>query len=227
MAHLLSGCSFTDPVWQNEIPWSVCYSLTHPSYIVAKAGMGIRGICTETLYYLQSMSDINKVILMLPTLWRLDIEVDQESYLCNAMVDRLYAQQGNYKKDVTATRKWLISGGLNYDKNTEQSKIFDLMYKHQGFLVLLKEHTRALRMLLDYCRSRRIEYHITAIQDPMNQLQGLDYIKDEIESLLDQVEYKDWFKFDGKFVDEFLNHPCHPTTREHQVLCEYILNYTN
>jgi hypothetical protein len=52
--HLLAGCSFTDPLWQEAVPWSVFYGKKYPSYIVAKAGMGIKGICTETLYYLES-----------------------------------------------------------------------------------------------------------------------------------------------------------------------------
>jgi hypothetical protein len=50
--YLLSGCSFTDPYWQKAVLWSVEFSKTTLSYIVAKAGMGIKGIATETMYYL-------------------------------------------------------------------------------------------------------------------------------------------------------------------------------
>jgi hypothetical protein len=90
--HLLIGCSFTDPMWQSAIPWSVEYAKTHPSYIVAKAAMGIKGICTEAMYYIKDI-EISKIIIILPTLWRIDIEVDEETYLCNSMVDLLYADQ--------------------------------------------------------------------------------------------------------------------------------------
>jgi len=80
--HLLVGCSFTDPAWQSVVPWSIEYAKTHPSYIVAKAGMGIKGICTEALCYLKSI-DVGKVIVVLPTLWRMDIEIDVGTHLCN------------------------------------------------------------------------------------------------------------------------------------------------
>ena len=90
--HLLVGCSFTDPTWQSAIPWSVEYAKKHPSYIVAKAGMGIKGICTEAMYYIKDI-EISKMIIILPTLWRMDIEVDEDTYLSNGMVDLLYADQ--------------------------------------------------------------------------------------------------------------------------------------
>ena len=56
--HLLVGCSFTDPTWQDAILWSVEYAKTHPSYIAAKAGMGIKGICTEAMYYMPHFSTL-------------------------------------------------------------------------------------------------------------------------------------------------------------------------
>ena len=234
MPGLLVGCSYTDPSWQSQIPWSVEYSKTHPSYIVAKAGMGIKGICTEALYWLKELDNIDQVIIMLPTLWRLDIEMDVETYLCNAMVDLLFTDNGEYQISKSAKRKWIVSGGLHYSKTTEQAKIFDLMYKHQGFLVILKEHLRELLMLIDYCKQRNIVYHITAIEDPMNQLVGLDYIRDEIVQLLNEVEFDHWFRFDGKFVNDFLHNGeyidgprQHPTTEEHLILCKYILNNIN
>ena len=120
---LLLGCSFTDPLWQDATPWSVEYSKTHPSYIVAKAGMGIKGICTEGLNYLQQLPNIKKVIVLLPTLWRMDIEMDTETYLCNSMVDLLESSGGQWSIKIPAHRKWITSGGLHYDKNTEQAKI--------------------------------------------------------------------------------------------------------
>jgi hypothetical protein len=226
--HLLAGCSFTDPKWQTVTPWSVQYSQKQPSYIVAKAGMGIRGICTEALYYLKELADVTKVILVLPpSLWRMDIEVDHETYLCNAMVDNLYAENGVWKIQTTANRKWIVSGGLHYDKKTEYGKIFEMLYKHQGFLVVLKEHVRALRTLIDYCKSNNISYHITAGRDPMDQLQGLEYVQDQIECLLEEAEYNTWFKFDNKFIDKFLEHDRHPDTKEHEILCKYIFELTN
>lgn len=221
--HLLVGCSFTDPAWQTEIPWSVEYSKTHPSYIVAKAGMGIKGICTEALYYLKTLDDVSKVIIVLPTMWRLDLEMDVETYLCNSMVDLLIADSTVRIKE-HATRKWIASGGVNYDKTTEQAKIFDVLYKHQGFLVIAKEHFRALRNLILYCKMQGIKYDISAIQDPLNQLAGLEYIEAEFRDLLSEVDYDRWFKFDGKFIDEFLKHRMHPTTDEHKKLSEYILS---
>ena len=143
--HLLVGCSFTDPTWQTEIPWSIEYSKTYPSYIVAKAGMGIKGICTEAMYYLSTLSNISKMVIVLPTLWRLDIEMDQETYLCNSMVDLIYSDN-NWNIHKSAERKWITSGGLHYNRSTEQAKLFDLLYKHQGFLVIAKEHFRALKL---------------------------------------------------------------------------------
>ena len=223
MSHLLVGCSFTDPLWQKEIPWSIEYSQVYKSYIVAKVGMGIKGICTEALYYIKELPDISKVIIILPTLWRMDIEVDEETYLCNAMVDLLF------DKSIikSAHRKWITSGGLNYDKDTEQGKIFSALYKHQGFLVLLKEHVRALKMLIDYCKSNNIEYYISSIKDPLDQFDGLNYIRDELTQLLDEVEYKLWFRFENKFIDKFLKHSRHPSTQEHKIICKYILSETS
>lgn len=226
MFHFLVGCSFTDPRWQTDIPWSVEYSKTHSSYIVAQSGMGIKGICTEATSYLSTLPNISTAIILLPTLWRLDIEVDQETYLCNAMTDLLYAS-GNWKKVETPSRKWITSGGLHYDRSTEQAKLFDFLYKHQGFLVIAKEHFRALKFLINYCKERKIQYYISAIQDPLDQLVGLDYIRDDIVKLLDSVEYDHWFKFNDTFIDKFLGHSKHPTTAEHQVLCQHILSVTN
>jgi hypothetical protein len=223
--HLLVGCSFTDPIWQTDIPWSIEYSSTHPSYIVAKAGMGIKGICTEALYYLKDL-DVKTVIIILPTLWRMDIEVDEETYLCTAMVDLLLADK-IWSITSPAKRKWITSGGINYDKNTEQAKIFDCLYKHQGFLVMAKEHLRALKVLINHCKDRKIQYYISAIQDPLTQLIGLDYIRNNIEALLEEVEYRDWIKFNGKFIDQYLGHSKHPTTEEHKDLCKHIINHIN
>jgi len=221
--HLLAGCSFTDPLWQKAIPWSVEYGNQFPSYIVAKAGMGIKGICTETLDYLKTLDDVSRLIIILPTLWRMDIEMDQETYLCNTMVDLLEIDHKITIK-TPAVRKWICSGGLHYDKKTEEAKIFELLYKHQGFLVLAKEHLRALTMLIEYCKIHSIEYYISAIQDPLDQLSGLDYIKEEIVKLLHEVEYKNWIQFDGKFINQYLQHDKHPTTEEHKILCQYIIN---
>lgn len=221
--HLLVGCSFTDPSWQSQSPWSIEYAKTHASYIVAKAGMGIKGICTEALEYIKHL-DVEKVIIVLPTLWRIDIEVDEETYLCNAMVDLLYADQ-TWKIEQPAHRKWITSGGLHYEKHTEHAPIFDFLYKHQGFLVIAKEHFRALTRLLDYCKLHDIEYVISAIQDPLDQLTGLDYIKNELCILLDEAEYSSWLRFDGKFIDQYLGHSRHPTTKEHQDLCNCILKH--
>lgn len=223
--HLLVGCSFTDPQWQSAIPWSIEYAKAHPSYIVAKAGMGIKGICTEAMYYIKDI-EISKMIIILPTLWRMDVEVDEETYLCNAMVDLLYADQ-TYQVEIPAKRKWLTSGGLHYKKNQEYSDAFDFLYKHQGFLVMAKEHFRALTGLLNYCKLHNIEYAISTIQDPLDQLTGLDYIRDDICRLLDQVEYNSWIRFDGKFIDQYLGHKEHPSTQEHQDLCNCILEHFN
>lgn len=223
---MLIGCSFTDPVWQTEVPWSIHYSETTPCYIVAKAGMGIKGICTEGLYFLKQQPSIKKVIVLLPTLWRLDIEMDKETYLCNAMIDLITADKANWTKALQAERKWITSGGLNYDKNTEQAKIFDLMFKHQGFLVIAKEHIRALQNLMAYCKINDIAIHVSAIQDPLKQFNGLEYIIDDVTALLSDVEYNSWFRFNGEFVDEFLGHTQHPTTEEHKILCKHIIKET-
>lgn len=223
--HLLVGCSFTDPLWQSVTPWSVEYAKTNPSYIVAKAGMGIAGICTEALYYLKTL-EVDRVIIILPTMWRMDIEVDEETYLCNSMVDLLYANS-NWKIEKSAHRKWICSGGLHYPKDKEYSSVFDFLYKHQGFLVIAKTHFKALTMLLKYCKLHNIEYVISAIQDPLDQLTGLDYIRAEICKLLDEVEYNSWFKFDGKFINQYLGHDEHPTSSEHRTLCKHILTHLN
>jgi hypothetical protein len=224
--HLLVGCSFTDIRWQKEIPWSIEYSKLYPSYIVAQAGMGIKGICTEAMYYMLELTNISKVIIILPSMWRMDIEMDQETYLCNGIVDLVYAHN-TYSIIQQANRKWISSGGLHYNKKQEQGKIFNMLYKHQGLLVIAKEHFRALKVLLNYCKERKITYYISAIQDPLDQLTGLDYIRNEFYKLLDDVEYNQWFKFDGKFIDKFLGHNRHPTTAEHQLLCRYIVDNCN
>jgi hypothetical protein len=223
--HLLAGCSFTDPIWQAQIPWSVEYAKTHPSFIVAKAGMGIRGICTEAMYRLQQLPQIQTLVMILPNLWRLDVEVDQETYLCNSMVDLLHAHKVCSTVEA-ASRKWLTSGGLHYDRKAESAVLFDFLYRHQGFLVIAIEHFRALKMLQNYCKQRKIQYYISAIQDPMHQLEGLDYIRNEIASLLEDVEYANWFKFNNLYIDKFLQHTQHPTTAEHQLLCKHILDVT-
>jgi hypothetical protein len=223
--HLLIGCSFTDPVWQKTIPWSVEYSKTHPSFIVAKAGMGIKGICTEAMYYLECLQQVDNIVMILPTLWRIDIEVDQETYLSNALVDLLDCNQV-WSIAQKADRKWLVSGGLHYDRTSEQAHLFDFLYKHQGFLVIIKEQFRALKTLQNYCQQRKIKYYITSIQDPMDQLDGLDYIRNEVVNLLEDVDYKNWFKFNNLYIDKFLGHKQHPTTAEHQLLCKHILDIT-
>jgi len=226
---LLAGCSFTDPIWQQEkaIPWSVEYAKTHPSYIVAKAGFGIKGIATESLYFLEEHSDINRMILILPDIWRMDIEVDEETYLCNTMVDVLTADNTGWKIHINASRKWIQSGGPFYKEviqNKEIIKIFDLMYIHQGWLVLFKEQMRALEHLLTYCKQNNIKYHISAIRDPMAQFDGLEYIQPQLHKLLyEKGEYSNWFKFDGKFINMFLEHDDHPTTSQHVILANYIL----
>ena len=224
--HFLVGCSFTDPIWQEEIPWSVEYSKVFPSYIMAKAGMGIYGICTEAMYHLQDLDNISRVIIVLPSLWRLDIEMDQETYLTNSMLDLIHADtQWSIVKP--GVRKWIISGGLHYSKKTEQAKIFEFLYTHKGFLVIAKEHFRALKLLINYCKYRKIDYYISAIKDPLDQLVGLDYIRPEICNLLNEVEYDKWIRFDNKFIDKFLNHDRHPTTGEHKIISNYLINICN
>ena len=219
----LVGCSFTDPVWQSVTPWSVVYGRDKPSYIVAKAGMGIRGICTEAMYYMDTIQhNIDNMIIMLPNLWRMDIELDVESQLCSAMVDLVLSNSEGFHREQPATRKWVTSGGLHYKKNTEQAKIFDFLYQYQGFLVIAKEHFRALHSLLDHCRRNNIDYCVTAIQDPLDQLVGLDYIRSDIMALLQTVEYDRWLRFNGQFIDKFLQHNNHPNNKEHEVLCWHI-----
>jgi hypothetical protein len=229
MPHLLVGCSFTDPRWQKTVPWSVHYSNTFESYIVAQAGMGIKGISTEALTILKQLTDIDKVIIMLPTLWRMDIEIDHESpaQICNAMVPTLYAKNGTWQEYTPAYRKWMISGGLHFEKNKPSGAVFDLLYKYQGFLVLLKEQLRSLRFFLDYCKQKNISYYITAIRDPVDQLQGLDHVDDQIRNMLQEVEYDKWIRFDGQFIDKFLQHKEHPTTEEQKILCQHIIDLTS
>ena len=217
------GCSFTDPEWQQEVPWSVQLSKTIPCYISAKAGMGIKGICTEGLAWLKTLNQINTVIVILPTLWRIDIEVDSETYLCNAMTNLIEANGGKYIIKSQTTRKWITSGGLNFDSTTEQAAIFQFILKHQGYLVSLKEHLRALQTLIEYCKINNINIRISAIQDPLTQLNGIEYIADSVMSLLDEVDYNNWFRFNGAFIDDFLGHKHHPTTSEHTLLCEHII----
>lgn len=220
------GCSFSDPTWQTVVPWSTLFGQKRPCYISAKAGMGIRGICTEALYWLNLVkNDVETVIILLPTLWRYDIEVDEETHLCNCMVDLLSCDSKGWNIFRKATRKWLISGGLHYDKSTDMAPAFDFLYQHQGFLVIAKEHFRALKLLIDYCKCHNITYTISAIQDPLDQLVGLDYIADQIASLLHDVDYHNWLRFDGHFIDKFLGHSDHPNEQEHVILSDYIENY--
>ena len=224
--HFIAGCSFTDPCWQTVVPWSIIYSKQQPCYISAKAGMGINGICTEALYWLDLVkNEVDTVIAILPTLWRYDIEVDEETYLCNSMVDLLTSHSKGWTIHTSAIRKWIISGGLHYDKSTEMAPAFDFLYKHQGFLVIAKENFRALAQLINYCKYHNMRYMISAIQDPLDQLVGLDYITDRIASLLHDVDYHDWFRFDGHFIDKFLGHSDHPNEQEHVILSDYITNY--
>jgi hypothetical protein len=220
--HLLVGCSFTDPSWQDAIPWSVHYSKNHQtSYIVAKAGMGWNGICTEAYMYAQNLK-FDHCVIMLPTLWRMDIELNHEGNTCHAMVD-LLESDGII---IPAVRKWIISGGLNFKQSislhSKELKLFDQLYKYQDFLPIMREHVLKLKLLLLSLRARNISYTITAIKDPIHQLEGLDYIKDDIVELLDSVEYKNWLRFDGKFIDEFVGHDKHPTTEEHTFIGDYI-----
>ena len=222
--HFLAGCSFTDPTWQDAVPWSIYYSKQHASYICAKAGMGIKGICTETLYYIDQIPDVIKtLIIVIPTLWRYDVEVDVETYLCNSMVDLLTCNDQGWKRHYHANRKWLTSGGLHYKKNTEMAPMFDFMYKHQGNLVIAKEHFRALERLIVYCKEHKIKYLISAIKDPLDQLVGMDYIRSEIELVLEKVEYDRWVRFEGLFIDKFLKHDNHPSSEEHHVLFNHII----
>lgn len=223
---LLIGCSFTDPTWQDVKPWSVLYGHEVPSYIIAKAGMGIRGVCTEAVYYLDTMhSEINNVVIVLPTLWRYDIEVDTETYLCNAMVDLVECDEQGWRIKLPAARKWITSGGLHYKKDTEMAPALNFLYKHQGSLVIVKEHFRALERLINRCKKYKINYLISAIQDPLDQLTGLDYIREDIMQILIAVDYCNWFRFEGKFIDQFLKHQNHPNNQEHEILYSYIRQY--
>ena len=218
--HLLVGCSFTDPSWQDATPWSVHYSNTYQSsYIVAKAGMGINGICTEAYMYAQNLN-FDHCVIMLPTLWRMDIELNQEGTMCNAMVDLLDGD----KILTQASRKWLISGGLHFKETLQGSekKLLDQLYKYVDFLPLIREQALKLKLLILSLEAKNIPYTITSIKDPMHQLEGLNYIKDEIIELLDSVEYRNWLRFDGKFINEFLGHDKHPTTEENKIIGDYI-----
>jgi hypothetical protein len=220
---LLIGCSFTDPQWQpTVIPWSINYADKTPSYIVAQAGMGIKGIITEAMYFLENTNTIDRCVVILPDLWRIDIELDNETYIGNAMVDVLVSDSNGYEIFQPATRKWVISGGITYDRTSEYAKIFDFLYKHQSFYVILKEQMRYLKFFINHCKNNNIEYHISAISDPMPQMQCLDFIIDDVNALMKDVEYESWFTFAGMFIDEFLGHNKHPTTEEHIVLTEYI-----
>jgi len=218
--HLLVGCSFTDPTWQDDVPWSIHYSKNYQtSYIVAKAGMGWNGICTEACMYAQNL-EFDHCVIMLPTLWRMDLETNHEGTLCNAMVDLLESNE----IIIPSVRKWIISGGLYFKETLQgkEKKLFDQLYIYKSFLPILREHVLKLKLLLLSLRERKILYTITAIKDPMHQLEGLDYIKDDIVELLDSVEYKNWLRFDGKFIDEFVGHNNHPTTEEHKLIGDYI-----
>lgn len=187
--------------------------------------MGIKGLCTEALAFLRQLPNVDKVIVLLPNLWRLDIEMDQETWICNCMVDLMHADQ-QLEILPGSGRKWITSGGLNFDRTTEQAPIFEWLYKHQGFLVIAKEHFKALRSLIDYCKLHNIDYHISTIQDPMHQLQGLDHVRNHLDHELSTVEYHNWFRFDHKFVDEFLGHRDHPSDQEHMILCKHIIKNT-
>jgi len=224
--HLLVGCSFTDPMWQSVIPWSVQFAKSYPSYIIAKAGMGIKGIASSTIQYLNSSIspyNITHCIIILPTLWRIDVPVDTESYLCSAMVDCLYVSNDGISIEIEGQLKWLISGGLHYNKKTEEAILFDFLYKHQGFLEILKEQVYYLKMLISILKKYKIKYYISAIQDPKTQLIGLEYLNDQINELLTSIEYETWFKFDNGFINDFLGHSNHPNNEEHKLINEYII----
>ena len=225
--HLLVGGSFVDPIWQDVETWALKYAKNYPSYIVAKAGMGIKGICTEAIYQLEELDNISKVIVMLPNLWKIDIEIDEETYIANAMVDLLWADESGYKIQQKTLRKWVTSGGLNWPKKTEQAPIFDFLLKHQNFLVIAKEHFRALKQLLTLCQQRNILCYITTTTDPLSELVGLDYIRDRVEQILQSVGYSTWLRFDNQFVSDFLQHENHPNDYEHEILCKYIFDATN
>ena len=97
-----------------------------------------------------------------------------------------------------------------------------MLYKYKGLLPILRDHVLALKLLILYLESRNISYTITAIQDPMQQLTGLADDKDEVVSLLESVDYKNWLKFDGQFIDKYLGHTEHPSTEEHKQIGDYI-----
>jgi hypothetical protein len=225
--HLLIGSSFVNPIWQDVETWAAQYSKIYPSYIVANPGMGIKGVCTEALYYLEELNDISKVIVMLPDLWKIDIEIDEETYISNSMTDLLWADSAGVVIKQKAHRKWITSGSMVWDKKTEMALIFDFVLKHQGFLVIVKEHFRELKRLIDTCRCKNISCYITAARDPLSELSGLDYIRPQVEKILQDVNYDSWTRFDGKFVNDFLKHNKHPTAQEHTVLCKYIFELTN
>jgi len=221
---LIAGCSFTDPLWQSDIPWSVEFSKTHPSYIVAKAGMGIKGITTEALYFLKKLPLVDTCIIVLPTLWRLDVEVSVDIPDCNAMVDLLEVDASNCIVKHSAVRKWIVSGGLHYDQKSKYGKLFKQLYEYQDLLVILKEHLRSLSILINYCKNNNIKYYISAISDPKEELAHFD-IKKEAFALLDEVEYESWFTFNGTFINRFLEHDDHPNTTEHVLISEYIIKH--
>jgi hypothetical protein len=222
--HLLAGCSFTDPQWQKEIPWSVEYSKTHPSYIVAKAAMGIKGICTEALCYLKKLDNIERVIVILPTLWRYDIEVDRDYYTADALVNLIHSKNGDFTVVEHSNRKWLLSGGPNFKEYKDNHvSLFNSLYKTQGFLVIAKEHFSALESLVNYCKLHDIEIHISSISDLKSGFSGIEYVQQEIYDMLDSLGYQNWIRFDDKFIGEFLGHWKHPDTAEHKILCRHIL----
>ena len=183
--------------------------------------MGWNGICTEAYTYAQNLT-FDHCVIMLPTMFRMDMELNHEGQIANTMVDLLE----NNKIITYATRKWITSGGLNWNQTkmlgNKEKKLFDQFYKYMGFLPLVREQVLKLKLLILSLQAKNISYTITTIKDPMHQLEGLDYIKDDIIELLDSVEYSNWLRFDGKFIDEFLGHDKHPTTQEHKLIGDYI-----
>ena len=97
------------------------------------------------------------------------------------------------------------------------------LYKYQGNEVIIQNSMQMLVFLVNYLHQQGISCKITSITDPMHCIEYFDN-NDIMLDLLDKVGYNDWVRFDGYFVDDFLGHSKHPTTQEHSIIKNYILN---
>lgn len=234
---LLVGASYADPMLNINTgrseeyirTWAVQYAEDTPSYIIAMSGMGVDGLVRETLHRLEEDVSVDRVVFMVPPLFRLDIEQNEEGHRAGAMLD-LFLYEHDLIKVMPAKRKWIISGGIASYDSSPYKKEFAHTYKTKEFYVLFKDSYFALKSLKDHCTVNGIKLYLTSNVDPADVIisAGLGYVEDDVNRMLTSLDYEDWIRYNDnkQFIDDAMYiERGHPTEEQHAIIANRIKEF--